>query len=319
MDGANSNRTFINLHFPGGDAVLKKYTIPNIYGTGKITFLQDYSHVVKKIRNSVLKSSTAPKAIRLLQRNGYYILWQHWISAYQWDKFTNPLTIHYKLSDEHIYISTAGKMRNHLAEEVLNKDMLNLMTHYQSSCSDGKFLTETIQLLRQTSQLIETFRDMRPLQDIEDSRLKGNRSVLSWFQGWTEEINCSTVLSRREKDKCLLTTQCREDLNSLLLGFEQICIRRLTSKPGSYLVPGRVNSDPIENFFCQQRATHNGANTNPNYLSYMSGINSIILGQTTVSRKSNAGRNTAQPYSFHQPGPLNPSKKTKLLQYLNEL
>ncbi|KAJ8316526.1 hypothetical protein KUTeg_005933 [Tegillarca granosa] len=65
------------------------------------------------------------------------------------------------------------------------------------------------------------------------------------------------------------------------------------------VIPSRLNNDVVENTFCQQRTLHNGANTNPTYFGYCHSMNSIIVGQTNVSRKSNAGGETAQPYS-HQ-------------------
>ena len=37
------------------------------------------------------------------------------------------MRIHYKLTDTHLNPDKAEKMRNHLATEVLNKDMLHLM------------------------------------------------------------------------------------------------------------------------------------------------------------------------------------------------
>jgi hypothetical protein len=50
---------------------------------------------------------------------------------------------------------------------------------------------------------------------------------------------------------------------------------------------------------------HNGANANPTYGVYAKSNNSIILGQKTVSRKSNTGGvGGAEPYAFVKPGPL---------------
>ena len=61
--------------------------------------------------------------------SGRFVLWSMWVDALQWDS-GNAVAIHYKLSKEHIHLTNASKMRNHLAEEVLNKDMLRLMTAY---------------------------------------------------------------------------------------------------------------------------------------------------------------------------------------------
>ncbi|CAC5412160.1 unnamed protein product [Mytilus coruscus] len=90
------------------------------------------------------------------------------------------------------------------------------------------------------------------------------------------------------KEKHLISHQTREDIISSIMGFEEMCIYKLKCSKASF-IPSRVNSDVTENIFCQQRTLHNGANTNPTYLGYCHSVNSVILGQTSISRKSNAG------------------------------
>lgn len=58
-----------------------------------------------------------------------------------------------------------------------------------------------------------------------------------------------------------------------------------------FITPALINSDVVENTFNQMRSTYNGANTNPNALQYRRTLNSIVLGQKTVSIKANAGKN----------------------------
>lgn len=70
-------------------------------------------------------------------------------------------------------------------------------------------------------------------------------------------------------------------------------------KQSASIIPCRLNSDVIENIFCQQRTLHNGANTNPTYLGYCYSMNSVILGQATISRKSNTGGEAAQIAGDH--------------------
>ena len=69
-----------------------------------------------------------------------------------------------------------------------------------------------------------------------------------------------------------------------------------------YVTPALVNSDIIENTFNQQRSTYHGANANPNALQYRSALNSIIIGQNTISNKANAGksRDGANTYDSDQ-------------------
>ena len=73
-----------------------------------------------------------------------------------------------------------------------------------------------------------------------------------------------------------------------------------------FITPALINSDVVENTFNQMRSTYNGANTNPNVHQYRRTLNSIVLGQRTVSVKANAGKNhdTAMLYD------CNPVKTT---------
>ena len=41
--------------------------------------------------------------------------------------------------------------------------------------------------------------------------------------------------------------------------------------------------------FFHQRTLHNGANSNPTYLGYCHSVNSVTLGQASISWKSNVG------------------------------
>jgi hypothetical protein len=77
------------------------------------------------------------------------------------------------------------------------------------------------------------------------------------------------------------------------------------SYPNMSIYPSRINSDPVENHFCQKRRVYNGNMTNPIYATYQKSNNSIILGQTSVSKKSNAGEKTgAISFAFERPGPV---------------
>lgn len=142
----------------------------------------DYSHIMKKIRNNILKSGkqeTYKRNILLKTKNIY---WEHFVSAYMWDISHNPFPIHQKLSHEHLHLTSESKMRNKLAEDVLNKEMLHLVKTYATSvCRDD--LNSTVELLENANILVEHFRDRRPISDISDERLLRNRNVLKWFQG----------------------------------------------------------------------------------------------------------------------------------------
>ena len=86
---------------------------------------------------------------------------------------THSFPVHQKLTDDHLYPNAAQKIRNHLAEDVLNKDMLHPKKLYRSSLkSSGKELDAAIKLLAWTSQFVDIFRVIRPIRDMSDPRIK---------------------------------------------------------------------------------------------------------------------------------------------------
>ncbi|CAG2238930.1 unnamed protein product [Mytilus edulis] len=293
-DGAQTNRDLFKLLMPEfSSAKPVTCSFNNIYSNDKISFIMDVSHVIKKIRNNILKSGSESQCKRHMKFEGNFIEWNHFKRAYSWDISTHPFPVHHKLSQDHFYLTSEAKMRNHLAEDVLNADMYHLMKLYQQTLGEsGSMLNATVKLLSNTSVLIANFRDNRAITDLSDDRLRQNHDVMDFFIKWEKSIQLDTTV--KQKEMCMISHQTRQDIVSCILGFEEYCQYRLKNNNAS-VIPSRLNSDVIENVFCQQRTLHSGANTNPTYLGYCHAMNSVILGQTTVSRKSNTGGDTAQP------------------------
>ena len=110
-----------------------------------------------------------------------------------------------------------------------------------------------------------------------------------------------------------MSSQCMEDINSCLQGFCELCSMVLSGWEGAYITRSLINSDVVENHFCQQRDTYNGANTKYNALQYRRNLNSIILGQNIVSNKANAGKSsvTCPAFSFKYQETTKKKKKIK--------
>ena len=304
MDGAQANRSF--MHICLGDKP-SSFIASSPCTSTDVIFLMDFSHAMKKLRNNILKSGIHPKSTRLLTLpSSYTIQWKMFVDFFEWDQ-QNALKLHRKLTYEHFHLDSQLKMRNHLAEEVLNSDMLHAMTVYQNSLGEkGQVLNGAIELLEQTSKLVDIFRDMRPVKSVDDSRLNSLLSVSSWFKQWQCFVMENSDIPQKDKSKKLLSAQCSEDMQSCLQGFIALCSALLRKTPSVYITPGLVNSDVIENIFNQQRSTYHGANSNPTALQYRRSINSVVVGQNVVSKKSNAGKSTAGslPYSFAMKQPL---------------
>jgi hypothetical protein len=100
----------------------------------------------------------------------------------------------------------------------------------------------------------------------------------------------------------LLSDKLRFDLLSMTVGLKQLCSIMFSRYPGSGIVPGRLNSNVIENVFCHARGK-NGQNSNPTYAQYGPTMNSILIGQKTTTRRSNSGKSD-QLCSFMKPKKL---------------
>ena len=88
-------------------------------------------------------------------------------------------------------------MRNALAEEILNDDMLHQMKEYIHTIIErDTALHSTIDLLTKISVLLETVRDKGPVSHYEDIRLKQLGDVLVWFRMWEKNI---TDTERKDK------------------------------------------------------------------------------------------------------------------------
>ena len=307
LDGSSNNRAFVKMHFDGNPMAEKLLLTNRTMPSQKIAVIPDPSHVFKKIRNSIFNSGPTPNYTRHLLLNDHHISWKLWEDAYFWcqNRNVNPVAPHPKLTREYIFLTEPGKMRNAFAFETLNENMLYLMQAYQKSLEPkmAESLNCAIELLHKTSCIIRNMTDKRPIQDGSDVRLKENTEVLDWLMAWER-----SAASPKE----LMAAECREDWKWMIVGFDSF-VKMVLQNHQTSVYPCDINSDIIENFFCSQRGITGGNTTNPGMKNYLYNINSIVLGQSSVSTKSNAGYagKSAEPYKYSTPGPLQPTKSRR--------
>lgn len=137
---------------------------------------------------------------------------------------------------------------------------------YRTSLASPTTIDATIELLEHTTKLIEVFLSRRPLVTLSDSRLADLRTCHTYFNQW---LDVSAEKS--------FTAQTRFDLLCTIAGsielFTKCCRNR------RILTPGVINSDVIENHFCMIRGLFNGASDHPNYFTYKSLQQCVILTQ----------------------------------------
>ncbi|MES9879371.1 MAG: hypothetical protein ABW185_00625 [Sedimenticola sp.] len=239
---------------------------------------------------------------RYLLLNNHPIVWGHWTECFHFN-FQNGFHIHRKLTEEHINITPASKMRNKLATDVLDKNMLYLMKMYQATLKDPERLSSSIALLEATVVLTDVFCNAyRPVYRLDDPRLTKLQNVVDFFNTWESEIINSPLHCQK---KHLITRETRDDINCSVVGFISLC--KLHLGRGNSLNPGFLNSDIVENLFGQHRGIRNGLNDNPTLAQYGPANTAIILGQCTVSKKANSGK-TASFFKATTPCALNPGQ-----------
>ncbi|WAR24552.1 hypothetical protein MAR_038221 [Mya arenaria] len=167
MDGAQSNRSFMNMNVGS----YSTFSTMSPCSMKPMFFIMDPSYTFKTIRIYILKSGIGEKCTRLLTLpSELSIQWQLFIDCYKWDK-SNALQMHRKLTNEYLYPSNQSKMRNYLAENVL--DLKNLITQYRNYLGD-----------KETSKLIDIFHDRKPITDSTDPKLLERQDIAKWFDNW---------------------------------------------------------------------------------------------------------------------------------------
>ena len=205
MDGGANNCQFSKLILSGDSACMSKYITFNAYhASGRMALAQDCKHVFKKIRNSLLSSTTKPDAVRQVTLHGQPILCQYFQEAYHYN-CKNHLRIYRRLTKEHMYLTAQAKIRNYLSTDVLSEQMLNLFVQIQSHIENPSKLDSTIELLKHTSILVDIFCNVsHTIENMYDSRIAKLLQVSEFFHSWEKEYESSKDLG-----KFLITRQTR--------------------------------------------------------------------------------------------------------------
>lgn len=311
LDGATTNRAFMKMLISQEQLSRNDFTVTDIFDPmHKIVIIQDIKHVFKKMRNSMYSSKLENKekdeslSARYILLDGKPVVWNTVEEACKYN-YKFGIRIHPKLSHEAVYLTSANKMRNALAEQVLHRNMLKLLKAYKASSGDDHGTTGMIKLVEYTSKLVDIFSDMRHIKTLNDQRISCVKECATFFCEWEREVLQNKDIAKKSKYRYLFTEQTLEDIRSSLYGFVSLC--ELTLAKNIDIVPGLLNSDIIENLFCQQRGICHGSNTNPTLLQYGPAINAIILSQCSVSKKNNTGSG-AQYFKALVPGKLKKNK-----------
>ena len=191
MDGGSANRALTTMLL-GDQPRQKAFSTPNVFDfTRSLAVVQDMKHCFKKVRNGVESSKEENRSTkgRFLQLEGQCITWNHFEEAFHFNN-QSGLRIHRHLTKEHVVLTPASKMRNNLATQVLDGDMLYLMKSYQTTVQEPERLSATVKLLENTSVLVEFFMDTNRPVRYKDPRLIGSTSSMNGSRHLLTQDTC---------------------------------------------------------------------------------------------------------------------------------
>ena len=88
-----------------------------------------------------------------------------------------------------LMLQMQGKMRNHLAINVLNYKMLHLMKEIQNTLAHPEILQSTIDLLEHTAIYVDIFCNSNSkLESMNDTRIQKLLKILDFFHTWEQEF-----------------------------------------------------------------------------------------------------------------------------------
>ena len=114
--------------------------------------------------------------------------------------------------------------------------------------------------------MVMIFNDRRPFYSLEDERFSELKASLSWFDEWRLAIKTLAVPAETKK-QMFISQKCFFDISSMIIGFRELCRISFSKHPGCRVFAWRMNSDLVENIFCQERGC-NGQSTNPTVQRY---------------------------------------------------
>ncbi|XP_067943139.1 LOW QUALITY PROTEIN: uncharacterized protein [Watersipora subatra] len=220
------------------DSVLAKHVL-QFYFNG-------YSGFKLLVCHYPVKAYTAKELNHLIQDVVYH---QHVYNFNRWSSETE-VSIARRLTDDHLFLTTSLKIKNDSAEAMLDRDMLNSFKMYRRTLSESTKVDGLIELLEVTCDLVEVFNDQKPVSSLVDPRMKTILRALDYFKPFLDAKRYESF-----------TAESTWDMVNCLTTIVELT-RRVTSKKGTLII-GLINSDVMENHFCNVRTLCNGANKNP--------------------------------------------------------
>lgn len=243
LDGSEASHSF--MHICLGDKPTSFVSKSPCLLTDMV-FIVDFAYVLKELRNNIMTSGVRQMCTKLLTLpSSYTVQWQMFLDVFQWAK-ENASQFYGKLTIDHFTFDSQSKTNYQLAEDVLNSEMLQLVKSYQKCHGEKRSaLNGLVELLEQTSKLIDIFNDLHPVKSEDDHRLTELMRISKWFLDWQKYTEQCIETTSKEESKKFLTNKCHESVQACIQGFCELCHRVLTDPVNMDVTPALFNSETL--------------------------------------------------------------------------
>lgn len=240
--------------------------------------LYDFPHLLKGVRNNLLV-----KDLHFVQDGIEKVArWKHIQQFYLSDKAEHELRLCPKLTDFHVIPETIKKMKVACASQVFSQRVaasMKCMSRFggvaPNECTIDHEASQTAELLLFFDKLFDSVNgnDVRPQLGKELRSAISSKSQHILFWDAAIDILRSMYFKSPNSNK----TSVPPSLNWIFSLRGLKCIwKRLQEDGFKYLLPRRLNQDPLENFFGCIRS-HGVRNTNPTCNSFVSSFKSLLI------------------------------------------
>ena len=258
------------------------------YENKRIYALFDVPHLIKSIRNTLLKYD-------LLTPDGR-VSWDILTQLYQWDS-SQSVRICPKLTKSHLQPGTFDKMRVKFATQIFSK---TVCAGIKTCISLNIFQNESLSIAKSTEKFISKINNTFDClnsnnyfdKNIFKCALTENNSVLHWLEEIQPYVIKIKLLKDTNKNYCISGLQ--QSINAIL----QLQKDMFQYPDIKFLLTSRLNQDPIENLFAQIRAK-NGNNRNPSVAIFNYSLAKIMSMKFITSKLIISNKNCEDDDDLH--------------------
>ncbi|XP_030833255.1 uncharacterized protein LOC105444767 isoform X2 [Strongylocentrotus purpuratus] len=294
-DGAAPNRGLYKILTEG----ISDNFFFNSITDDRIYLFGDVPHLIKTIRNNFENSGFNHKTKNLKFR-GLDISWKHILDVYEWD-FSSPSSLRmlHKLTEEHLHLTPALRMKVKLAAQVLSSTVANALK--------VQGLPETASTIR-FIEYVDTFFDclnvstrfggqrkrkdtLFPYSDQNDWRFTWlTEDLLSYLDEWESE-GLILPITARDRERLILSKQTLQGIRMTVNSFVSLCRELLAEEGVQFVLSDKFNQDPLEEYFVKQRSIGR-SNENPTVSQFGNNMLSIHVAGMSLraSKRANVTR-----------------------------